>query len=221
MTWTETYMLISHKFKFLTIDIPKTGSRSYRESLDGFLDITGQSQTQFIQHQTALSVKNEFDKNGWNWNSYFKYTTIRNPWVRYVSFYVWAENKIIEIDNMIKSKEPISQLEQDAFRNLTNLFKNNNYNQYLILKNIINQEPSQNSYFIDNNKILVDYIARTETISVDFQFLCNKVGITPAPALKHENKNKAYNYKDFYDQELIDLVAYKEKYIIENYNYQY
>ena len=214
-------MLISHKFKFLTIDIPKTGTRSYRESLAGFIDIIGTYQTQFTQHQTAMSVKNEFNKNGWNWDSYFKYITIRNPWARYVSFYFWAKNKLIELDNIFKSKEPESQLNKDAFTYLTNLFKNNNYNQHLILKNIINQQSSQNSYFIENNEILVDYIARTETIDIDFQFLCNKVGITPIPELKHENKNKAYNYKDFYDQELIDLVAYKEKYVIENYNYQY
>lgn len=214
-------MLISHKFKFVTIDIPKTGTRSYRESLIGFVDIIGTYQTQFTQHQTALSIKNEFNKNGWDWDSYFKYVTIRNPWARYVSFYFWAENKIREIDNIIKNGQPISQLYQDTFKYFTDLFKNHNYNQYLILKNIINEQPSQNSYFVENNKILVDHIAHTETIDVDFQFLCNKVGITPTPALKHENKNKTYNYRDFYDQELIDLVAYKDKYVIENHNYQY
>ena len=61
-------MLISHKHKFVTIDIPKTGTRSMRETLQplGIIDIVGPQSASvgFWQHSTALEVKKYFTKQG-------------------------------------------------------------------------------------------------------------------------------------------------------------
>ena len=59
-------MLISHKHKLITIDIPKTGSRSLRESLLSLsvIDIHGESKVdaQFYQHAGAIRAKKQFAK---------------------------------------------------------------------------------------------------------------------------------------------------------------
>ena len=86
-------MLISHKHKFITIDIPKTGTRSMRMSLEplGVIDIAGgpyaTQDNPFEQHGSALSAKKQFIEKNWNWKEYYKWIIVRNPWNRYFSFF--------------------------------------------------------------------------------------------------------------------------------------
>lgn len=218
-------MLISHKYKFITIDIPKTGTRSYRESLPSdiqgraFVDEQIPTHLRFYQHETANNIKTKFESNNWEWCSYFKYVTIRNPWARYASYYMWAKTFYENMLNEDLSKVPAPK--QRAFLSFQSSFELLKFDQKEILKQFIVNEPSQDSYFIIDNAVAVDYIAHTESINNDFEYLCKKVGIDPLIKLKHENKNPKYNYKDLYNQELVLLVADKEKYIIENHGYTF
>ena len=93
-------MLISHKFQFVTIDIPTTGTRSYRQTLhidNSYVDVMGVPSplmlkpTDFYQHQKSVDAIQKFKILNWKWEDYFKYTTIRNPWARCVSYYMWTK----------------------------------------------------------------------------------------------------------------------------------
>lgn len=210
-------MLISHKHKFITIDIPKTGSRSLRKSLLplGILDVCGEPNldSEFYQHDGAIRVKKQFEKNDWNWNDYFKFTTVRNPWARYFSFFKYFKSygeKYLRRDESINWREP--ELNQGKL--CEELFQNKD--DQSVLKNIILNNDSQDSYYFDESgKIMVDHIASFEDLSNEFVFLCDQVGIQ-SPNLQHENKSvNSLNMHDFYDQGLIDLVAEKEKSVIE------
>lgn len=210
-------MIISHEHQFVTIDIPKTGSRSLRESLQplNIVDIYGESipNSEFYQHDYAINVRKEFIKKGWNWNKYFIFTIVRNPWARYFSFFTYFKNygeKYLRRDKSIKWNKP--ELNQGKL--CVELFQHKN--DKTALKNIILNNASQDSYYCDENgKIIVNHIASFENLSHEFVFLCNQVGIT-APTLKHSNKSsKAQNMNEIYNQELIDLVAEKEKSVIE------
>ena len=216
-------MLISHKHKFVIIDIPKTGSRSFRESLLplGIADVCGESNldSEFYQHDGAIRVKKQFAKNDWNWNDYFKFTTVRNPWARYFSFFKYFKSygeKYLRRDKSINWKKP--ELNQGKL--CVELFKNKD--DQTILKNIILNNPPQDTYYCDKNgEIIVDHIARFEELQNEFVFLCDHIGIN-TPILQHKNKSSNPSCgMDIYNKQLIDLVAEKEKSVIKLKNYHY
>jgi chondroitin 4-sulfotransferase 11 len=210
-------MLISHKHKFITIDIPKTGSRSLRESLLplGIIDIRGlpDYKAEFYQHDFSIRAKKQFEKNDWSWNDYFKFTIVRNPWARYFSFFKYFKSygeKYLSRDKSIDWKKP----EINQGKLCVELFKGKD--DQAAFKNIILNNNSQDSYYCDENgEIIVNHIASFENLSNEFVFLCNQVGIK-APNLQHRNKSfNSQNMHAIYNQQLIDLVANKEKSVIE------
>ena len=216
-------MLISHKHKFITIDIPKTGTRSFRESLVpvGVIDEFGAPnlKAEFYQHDDAIRAKKQFAKNNWNWNLYYKFTIVRNPWQRYFSFFKYFKSygeKHMRRDESINWREP----EINQGKACVELFKGKN--DQTVLKNIILNNDSQDSYYCDESeKIIVDHIATFENLENEFVFLCNQAGIQ-TPSLQHGNKSSnSHNMYDIYNQELINLVAEKEKCVIKLKGYQY
>lgn len=210
-------MLISHKHKLITIDIPKTGSRSLRESLLplGIVDVHGEPNldAEFYQHDCAIRAKKQFTKNNWNWKDYFKFTIVRNPWARYFSFFKYFKSygeKYLHKDKSINWGEP----EINQGKLCIELFKGKN--DQTVLKNIILNNDSQDLYYCNQNEeVIVDHIAIFENLKNEFIFLCNQVGIN-APHLKHGNKSsQSESMHEIYNQQLIDLVAQKEKSVIE------
>lgn len=216
-------MLISHKHKLITIDIPKTGTRSLRESLLplGIVDVYGEPNlnSEFYQHGRAIDAQKEFIKKGWEWNEYFKFTIVRNPWDRYFSFFKYFKSygeKYLRQDESINWEEP----EMNQGKLCVELFKNKD--DQTVFKKIILNNSSQDSYYCDTNgKIIVDHIASFENIKNEFIFLCDKTGINTVK-LQHGNKSSNHlNFYNIYTQELIDLVAEKEKRVIELKGYDY
>lgn len=210
-------MLISHKNKFITIDIPKTGTRSLRETLSplGVIDIIGEPfhQAVFYQHGTATEAKNTFIQNGWDWADYFKFTIVRNPWDRYFSFFKYFHSyreKYLEQSRSIVWGE--AEINQGKY--CVELFQK--YNNHQIMKSIITNHQSQSDFFLDENgNLIVDHIANFENLDEEFKSFCLKTNIRHAP-LQHGNKSKTFfDKRHFYNEELIELVKHKEKSVIE------
>jgi hypothetical protein len=188
-------MLISHQHKFITIDIPKTGSRSLRESLYpmGIIDVVGKPYPNeaFYQHGTALDCVRDLKTIDCNFYDYYSFCMVRNPWDRYFSFFKYFKNyaeKYMRRDESIQT----------------------------ILKNIILNNAAQDTYYSDKNgKIIVSHIAEFKRLNEEFLILCDKININP-PTLPHGNKSESsIDSRDIYNQQLIDLVAKKEKRVIQ------
>tara|TARA_B100001778_G_scaffold302117_1_gene278564 strand:- start:975 stop:1619 length:645 start_codon:yes stop_codon:yes gene_type:complete len=98
-------MIISHKLKYVYVAIPKTGSSSIttklRDSNEFEYSIMGYHQ-KFMEEQYFYQYKMSgflrkhyilktiqwyFDAMGWNWDEYFKFSFVRNPFDRFVSSY--------------------------------------------------------------------------------------------------------------------------------------
>ena len=219
-------MLISHKNKFITIDIPKTGTRSIRTALfpTGCIDICNDNPTQnvkslFSHHGTASGCRRGFEEKGWDFNGYCKFATIRNPWLRYFSFFKYYFMKMKQfIDCEDKSKMPPKRVIQGQF--CLDLFNNNK--EYKDIINIIVEHNFPQNHFVEdeNGEVIVNRLLKFENLNDEFKFLCNHVGLDPIPDLPHENKTpKTFSFEEVFSQEVIDKVAVKERIIIEKFGY--
>ena len=86
-------MIISHKHKFIFIAIPKTGTTTIHNAFSNLDDKTlfierknkciKSRVNQFIyKHITATDLEKQIE----NFDKYFKFTFVRNPYARFVSW---------------------------------------------------------------------------------------------------------------------------------------
>lgn len=88
-----TLMRISHQHRFVFFASPKTGSRSVRKLLDAYSEIHGKPADEvtedfpFYNHMRPVELRDVFASRGWDFDDYFKFVMVRNPWSRLVSLY--------------------------------------------------------------------------------------------------------------------------------------
>lgn len=217
-------MLISHKHKFVTIDMPKTGTRSLRTTLDGagVVDVIGapyNSNSVLKQHASIQDCIKGFRERGWNIDEYYKYTVVRNPWDRYFSFYTYYKMKAQEF--LSNSPEELTDMQIKQGELAVELFNNKTDTQ--TLKYIIHGQPSQLSYLQDKkHNIPFNRIALFENLSEEFESFCKDVNIGHLE-LGHENKSNEGRLSkgDVFVQGIVDMIAEKEKWVIDEFGYNY
>ena len=216
-------MLISHKHKFITIDIPKTATRSLQETLvpQNVIDIVGEPNlnADFYQHGTAQQCLKSLRKLNKNFADYFSFVIVRNPWDRYYSFFKYYKEyakKYKNKDESITWNAP----EINQGKMCEKLFANKT--DEIVLQNIIIKSPHQSNYYAnENGEIMVSHIAKFENLNEEFELLCNQVNVNYLQ-LSHGNKSAIKgSYYNIYTKETINLVAEKEKDVIQLKGYKY
>jgi len=204
-------MLLSHSKKFVTIDIPKTGTRSLRETLlgSGFVDFVGSHlghRKKFWQHAKAKYVKKCFHEMSLDWDSYYKYTVVRNPWDRYVSLLNYSFGPIKNKPNKLGFFEKESKTKEDFCD---------------LLKRGSNFE-TQKDYITDEyGEIIVDQVSDFCNLQQEFDNFCGNVNIEKEK-LKHSNlSEKVFSKDSLFNQESIDIIYEREKFIIDMMGYSF
>lgn len=179
-------MPISHEHKLIFIHVPKNAGTSLTNALkmvDG-----GHHTHEYYKHK----YPNIFD-------NYVKISVIRNPWDRIVSNYeyakmeksywhsfdkstIWGPHPDYEILKNISFEECVNKLVKDR-----SIFKHHGWGP-------------QNEYIVHNNKIIVDQILEISQLN---EYIKNNFSIE----LPFINKSNNKNYKQYYNQDLIDKVG--------------
>jgi len=197
-------MRISHKHKFISISIPKTGSTSIRYALDKFSDQESVSNGHdtFYDHSTYSRLKERLDYI----DDYFVFAFVRNPWDRLVSQWNYINRFAQSGDNLNYKKHCAKMLESiDSF------------SQFLKSKHTIKQCLNWVQY---QNCIGVNYVGKMETMQEHFNVVCDKIGI-PRQQLPHKNATKHKHYTEYYDNETREIVAQKYAKDIEYFGYEF
>jgi hypothetical protein len=200
--------MISLQKRFLFVHIPKTAGNSIqsvlrdysedelvalRKEQDGIERFGLRNPDYKIKKHSTLSEYYEALGNE-QFRRLYKFTCVRNPWDRLVSYYFTPTQKP-ENWNRKKFRETISKAVSVP--------------DYLRLDNG-DANPFAN----------VDCIMRFENLADDFRGVCDAIGISP-PALPQYNRSNRQHYSKYYDNELRELVGARFAAEIERFNYSF
>jgi hypothetical protein len=200
--------MISLQKRFLFVHIPKTAGNSIqsvlrdysedelvalRKEQDGIERFGLRNPNYKIKKHSTLSEYYEALGNE-QFRRLYKFTCVRNPWDRMVSYYFTPTQKP-ENWNRKKFRETISKAVSVP--------------DYLRLDNG-DANPFAN----------VDCIMRFENLADDFRGVCDAIGISP-PALPQYNRSNRQHYSKYYDNELRELVGARFAAEIERFNYSF
>lgn len=201
-------MRISHKHKFIYISKPKSASESIRQALDEYSDIFSDEDfhSPYYHHTTLRQLKKHFNEMGWNFNSYFKFTSLRNPWDMVVSLYSYAKTDINGIEFWHNSHDYNPQ-------------KIMPFKEWILKEKACDFYTLKNFILDENGNNLVDYVVRIENIYDDLQLVASQLGITLT--CPHINKTCHNKYSEYYDGETKKIIAQVFKFDIEYGGYEF
>jgi len=213
-------MLISRKYKFIFIHIPKTAGQSITKALSPFS--TGKWQGKI---SNLLCSKNLLSRSFLNrlhiyhphitaeelitvlgekaFNNYFSFAIVRNPWEWQVSIYNYAlKNPRHKNHKFIKSLGSFDKYIQ---------FLSNQPNEFTFL-----QKPF---VFNQNGEKLVNYIGRYEQLNQEFKSICDRIEISAQ--LPKLNVYRTKDYYSYYNEDTIEIVRKKFVSDIEAFKYDF
>ncbi len=176
-------------YKCLFVHIPKCAGISVMKSLFG--DRTGSHL--IIRDFQLVYNRHEFER-------YFKFTFIRNPWDRLVSaFFFLKQGGFGKRDRTWMDENLSTYADFDAF-----------VRDWVTPENIysyIHFVPQHKFLRSKGNKPIVDFIGRYENLEEDFRYIQNKIGINAE--LKHLNITRCRedDYMKYYTEETKQIVA--------------
>jgi hypothetical protein len=149
-----------------------------------------------------LPRKHRMDIGIRQFNSYFKFGFVRNPWDRTVSLY--------------ERREGLRMRDKMTFEEFVNWIKYSS-------STCIHPVPHRNQldWFIDpHGNVIIDFIGKFENLHEDWTFVCKKTGIEKQ--LPHENMNpRKKNYTEYYTAATRNIIAEKFKVDIEYFGYEF
>lgn len=210
-------MRISHKHKFVFFSKPKCASESIRKILNKHSDIRSTDKAPYHHHTIALEMKLFFEKMEWDWDTYYKFISIRNPWDLVVSFFHYAKPDINGIYFWEKKRDGIKREKKTSisFKNwlLSKELKKSWHSLYIdegtIKRNIWKNDLSMlrlSTFIMDEDQnSLVNSIIKVENLDSDLKEIFNKIGIKYR-GIKKTNRSKHDEYINYYNSEMKKII---------------
>jgi hypothetical protein len=191
-------MIVSTRHRFIFVAIPKTGTHSVRQALREQMGPEDMEQVGlFVRksfpipelarirhgHLTLSQVRPHLGADVFD--TFFKFGFVRNPFDRFVSYCSFITRQKGQFDRDPKSV-------------MRHFLANPPWDHILF--------QLQHLFVTDEGRLLTDYIGRVERMQESYDEIARRIGIPTVP-LARVNSSRRHDYRDYYDQELIDGVA--------------
>ena len=140
-------------------------------------------------------------------NKFYKFAFVRNPWERFVSLYLDMclnrnGNKKIMNYSLLKNKKETIFYKTKNFKEFAKSFESSNWIKETHFKN-------QYDFLNIKDEICMDFIGRFENLKEDWKKIKNDIGLNYLGEIGHQRKSNLNlsKYKEFYDNETIDIVS--------------
>jgi Sulfotransferase family len=192
-------MIVSALHKFIFVAIPKTGTHSVRQALRQHMGPQDMEQVGlFVKrefpiadlarlqhgHLSLQQVRPYFPSD--EFKALFKFAFVRNPFDRFISYCAF----------MTRAEGHFGRNPQGVMRH----FIANPPPRHVLF------QPQHGFVTDEAGALLSDYIGRVEEMQASYDEICGRIGI-PGAKLERVNPSRRMDYRQYYDQELIDGVA--------------
>ncbi|MBI1733489.1 MAG: sulfotransferase family 2 domain-containing protein [Gammaproteobacteria bacterium] len=181
--------------EFFFVHINKTAGSSIEESL-GIR----------FRHRTARQIIAEVGLE--KWRNSFTFTVVRNPWDKVVSHYSYR----VQTDQTGMGDGSIAFAEW-----VREAYGRRNPRYYDKPKMFM---PQVDWISGADGSILVNFIARFETLQTDFNTVCARIGRDPAE-LPHRKSSQRGDYRGYYDAETRGIVNDWFRRDVERFGYEF
>jgi hypothetical protein len=169
--------------KCIFVHIPKCAGVAVCKSLFGNL---GGGHKTVWQYQILFSPA-EF-------NGYFKFTFVRNPWDRLVSAYLFLKKGGMNENNRRWAAENLSPYgDFDSF--VRRGLKRSEILSYLHFR------PQYDFVCLKGNQHCLDFVGRYEKLESDFAFICKRLNIESKLVEANRNASRERDYREYYTEE--------------------
>jgi hypothetical protein len=192
-------MIISALHKFIFVAIPKTGTHSVRRALREHMGPDDLEQVGlFVQkkfpipelarlqhgHLSLEQVRPYLPPE--QFHSFFKFAFVRNPFDRFVSYCAF----------MTRAE---GHFERDPHAVMRSMIANPPWQHVLF-------QPQHSFVANADGQLLTDAIGRVEEMQKSYDEITARIGI-PRAQLERVNPSNRRNYRDYYDEALVEGVA--------------
>jgi hypothetical protein len=227
--------MINYSEKFLFIHVPRTGGTS----IEAFLTESGAEVVELprdraveedllrFQHLHASKALEVFEDRGLPFAEFFKFSFMRNPWERLVSFFFYDHHTYVALGQA----EDITFAEYVKIKISRHPFTFKPYNRNEFIFGGMGKRPKEirrvtftpGFWLLDNQKnVLVDFVGRFENLQGDFDKICDRLKIPRGSLRKlracgdpdscpwHKDQGitipKYDHYTKYYDDETLEIV---------------
>ena len=219
-------MIISHKHKFIFMHTPKCAGSSIEVSLASVGDegdligpVTSEGLPDDYKHPNTFEEHQEETGGIYNgmraeeiknyigddiWNEYFKFSVVRNPWDRAISFWHWRDRE--------KTNDWLQYLNEDVKHPKSFLWTFTHMPVLSITKQLQ-----------INKKFDIDYLIPYENLSVGYKEVCDRLNIKPIdlPRAKSGYRDPKIPYHRFYTTTTKNIIDEIYKDDIDNFEYKF